>query len=126
MVQEIFGVSGYIQDRCQDLADEGYVVYAPDLYDRLPEKPVIDPASPDYLMQGMSAMQALDWQTAATDIVATLEALRARSPASPGPGSSGSASAADSRSRSQRCPTRTSWSRTTARRSPGSPASPPR
>lgn len=77
VVQEIFGVSGYIQDRCQDLADIGYLVYAPVLYDRLPEEPVIDPESPDYLMQGMSAMQALDWETAAKDVVATLAALRA-------------------------------------------------
>jgi carboxymethylenebutenolidase len=76
VVQEIFGVAGYIQDRCQDLADIGYLVYAPDLYDRLPEKAVIDPESADYLMHGMSAMQALDWQTAATDVVATLAALR--------------------------------------------------
>lgn len=76
VVQEIFGVSGYIQDRCQDLADIGYLVYAPVLYDRISEEPVIDPESPDYLMQGMSAMQALDWQTAATDVVATLAALR--------------------------------------------------
>ena len=45
VVQEIFGVSGYIQDRCQDLADVGYLVYAPDLYDRLSEKAVIDPES---------------------------------------------------------------------------------
>jgi carboxymethylenebutenolidase len=76
VVQEIFGVSGYIQDRCQDLAGIGYLVYAPVLYDRLPDGAVIDQESPDYLMQGMSAMQALDWQTAATDVVATLEALR--------------------------------------------------
>lgn len=76
VVQEIFGVSGYIQDRCQDLADVGYLVYAPVLYDRLPEEPVIDPESPDYLTQGMSAMQALDWPTAATDVVATVDALR--------------------------------------------------
>ena len=76
VVQEIFGVSGYIQDRAQELADIGYVVYAPVLYARLPEEPVIDPESPDYLMQGMSAMQALDWQTAARDVVAALDALR--------------------------------------------------
>ena len=36
VVQEIFGVSDYIVGRCQDLADEGYVVYAPVLYTRLP------------------------------------------------------------------------------------------
>src|SRR5665811_1532583 len=77
VVQEIFGVSNYIVGRCQNLADEGYVVYAPVLYTRLPEKPVLDPSSPDYLAQGMSASSGLDWDTAARDVVAAVATLRA-------------------------------------------------
>ena len=76
VVQEIFGVSNYIVSRCQDLADEGYVVYAPQLYSRLPETPVLDPTSPDYLMQGMSASRDLDWDTASRDVVAAVSVLR--------------------------------------------------
>ncbi len=76
VVQEIFGVSDYIVGRCQDLADEGYVVYAPELYARLPESPVLDPTSPDYLMQGMTASGGLDWDTATNDVAATVAALR--------------------------------------------------
>ena len=76
VVQEIFGVSGYIVSRCQDLADECYVVYAPRLYERLPGKPVLDPSSPDYVMQGMAASRDLDWDTAARDVVAAVDALR--------------------------------------------------
>lgn len=76
VVQEIFGVSDYIIGRCQDLADEGYTVYAPQLYSRLPESPVLDPTSPDYLMQGMTASRELDWDTAARDVVATVSLLR--------------------------------------------------
>ncbi len=79
VVQEIFGVSDYIVGRCQNLADEGYVVYAPILYDRLPEKPVLDPSSPDYLTQGMTASRGLDWETAARDVVAAVATLRAES-----------------------------------------------
>ena len=77
VVQEIFGVSDYIVGRCQNLADEGYVVYAPVLYARLPEKPVLDPSSPDYLTQGMSASRGLDWDTAVRDVVAAVATLRA-------------------------------------------------
>jgi carboxymethylenebutenolidase len=76
VVQEIFGVSAYIVSRCQDLADEGYVVYAPQLYSRLPGKPTLDPSSPDYLMQGMAASRDLDWDTAARDVVAAVTVLR--------------------------------------------------
>ncbi len=76
VVQEIFGVSDYIIGRCQDLADEGFVVYAPVLYSRLPEEPVLDPSSPDYLMQGMTASRDLDWDTAARDVIAASSALR--------------------------------------------------
>jgi carboxymethylenebutenolidase len=76
VVQEIFGVSDYIVGRCQDLAAEGYVVYAPVLYSRLPEEPPLDPSSPDYMMQGMAASRGLDWDTAARDVVAATSALR--------------------------------------------------
>src|SRR5665647_2260603 len=77
VVQEIFGVSNYIAGRCQHLADEGYVVYAPVLYPRLPEKPALAPSSPDYLTQGMSASRGVDWDTAARDVVAAVATLRA-------------------------------------------------
>lgn len=85
VVQEIFGVSDYIVSRCQDLVDLGYVVYAPQLFARLPEQPVLDPSSPDYLMAGMAAAGGIDWDTAAHDVVAAVEALRTE----PGVGSIG-------------------------------------
>ena len=77
VVQEIFGVSPYIMSRCQDLADEGDVVLAPILFDRLPELPVLDPSSPDYLQQGMAASSGLDWETAVRDGAAAVTTLRA-------------------------------------------------
>ena len=77
VVQEIFGVSSYIVGRCQDLADEGYVVLAPMLYERLPEEPLLDPASPDYMTQGMAASSGLDWDTAVRDGVAAVTTLQA-------------------------------------------------
>ena len=76
VVQEIFGTSEYIRERSRDLAALGYVVYTPNLYDRLPTEPVFDPDAPDYIMQGMTASQGIDFDVAARDVVATLEALR--------------------------------------------------
>ena len=40
LLQEIFGVSGYIRRRAADLAEAGYVVLAPELYWRLEAGPV--------------------------------------------------------------------------------------
>src|SRR5690606_30814817 len=34
VLQEIFGLSAYIRGRCQDLAEQGYAVLAPQLYAR--------------------------------------------------------------------------------------------
>jgi carboxymethylenebutenolidase len=76
LVQEIFGVTGYIRDRAADLADLGYVVCAPEIYWRLPH-PGIDPAG-DALGQGVALSQQVDWDLATADVVATLDHLRQR------------------------------------------------
>ncbi len=76
VVHEIFGISDYIVDRCRDLAGDGYLVVAPDLYGRLAEPPVFDPESPDYVMQGVNASQRLDWDLAVADTLAALEWVR--------------------------------------------------
>ena len=51
LLQEIFGVSDYIQRRGADLAAAGYVVLAPELYWRLPDSS-IDFTSDDVLQRG--------------------------------------------------------------------------
>ncbi|WP_109472470.1 dienelactone hydrolase family protein [Ornithinimicrobium cavernae] len=72
--QEIFGVSGYIRDRCADLAELGYAVIAPEFYWRLPEQRVEEGAD-DMLQQGMSLVGQLDWDTAVRDGVAVTRHL---------------------------------------------------
>jgi carboxymethylenebutenolidase len=74
LVQEIFGVSGYIQDRAADLAALGYVVLAPEVYWRLPAAE-IDPAG-DQLAQALALVQQVDWDTAVTDVARAVEHLR--------------------------------------------------
>ncbi|MFT4295696.1 MAG: dienelactone hydrolase family protein [Micropruina sp.] len=78
VLQEIFGVSPYIQQRCADLAAAGYVVYAPELYFRLGRMTFAED-SPSYLQEGMGASQRLDWEQTAADASAALDALRTAS-----------------------------------------------
>jgi carboxymethylenebutenolidase len=77
LLQEIFGVSEYVQQRGADLAGAGYVVLAPELYWRLGQGP-IDESAPDAFEKAFGAMQRLDWDTTIEDAVAALEHLRAR------------------------------------------------
>lgn len=76
VIQEIFGVGDYIQARCRDLADAGYVVYAPDLYARLDPRPAFNPDDEDYVMQGVQASMQVDWHEAVQDVAAVLEEVR--------------------------------------------------
>ena len=77
LLQEIFGVSGYIARRAADLAEVGYVVLAPELYWRLDTGP-LDMSDPDVIGTAMGLVQQLDWQTTVGDAVAALDALRSR------------------------------------------------
>ncbi|MCW2809550.1 MAG: dienelactone hydrolase family protein [Friedmanniella sp.] len=75
LVQEIFGVSGYIRRRAQDLAELGYVVLAPEVYWRL-DTQVIDPDAGDELEQALGLAQQVDWDTAVADVAAALVHLQ--------------------------------------------------
>src|SRR6478672_5418034 len=77
LLQEIFGVSAYIQRRGADLAEAGYVVLAPELYWRLDAGPV-DESSDGAIQEAMGRVQQLDWPTTVADAVAALGAVRAR------------------------------------------------
>lgn len=75
LLQEIFGVSGYIRQRAADLARLGYVVLAPEIYWRLDDAE-LDESSPELLDRALSIVSRLDWSTAVTDAVAALDHLR--------------------------------------------------
>ncbi len=76
LLQEIFGVSRYIEQRAQDLADLGYVVLAPEIFWRLGVSRVDE--GPDALDTAMGLLQQVDWQAAVGDGVAALDQLRSR------------------------------------------------
>jgi carboxymethylenebutenolidase len=75
LLQEIFGVSGYIQRRGADLAAAGYVVMAPELYWRLGVG-AVDESAPTAIDDAMGLVSRLDWETAIADAGAALEHLR--------------------------------------------------
>ncbi|GAA2832808.1 dienelactone hydrolase family protein [Kribbella solani] len=77
LLQEIFGVSGYIKQRAADLHALGYYVIAPEIYWRLDDTE-LDESSPELLPRAMDTVNRLDWDQAVRDSVASLEYLRAR------------------------------------------------
>ena len=70
LLQEIFGVSAYIQRRAAALAAEGYVVLAPELYWRLDRQTLEDESAPDAVEQAMALAGRLDPEVAVADSVA--------------------------------------------------------
>jgi len=77
LLQEIFGVSRYIEARAEALAEAGYVVLAPELYWRVDAAP-IDESADGAIEEAMSRVQGLDWDTTVSDALSALEHLRKR------------------------------------------------
>lgn len=79
VLQEIFGLTDYIEQRCAQLAELGYAVLAPQLFARL-DPPVVGlPDGEDFetwLGEGVALTQALPWGRAESDAIAALDALR--------------------------------------------------
>ena len=75
LIQEIFGVNGYVRRTADTLAEEGYVVYAPDLFWRI--EPGIDLGySPDEWQRAFGLFQTFDVDKGIEDIGASIAALR--------------------------------------------------
>jgi len=77
LFQEIFGVSAYIRERAADLAALGYVVLVPETYWRL-QRTTVDESREDFMDQAMDLVGQVDWDTAVTDAVSAVDALRER------------------------------------------------
>ena len=76
LLQEIFGVSDYVERRAADLAALGYVVLAPEIFHRLGQARVETGLT--MLEEGMGLVQRLDWDGAVDDAVAALDRLAQR------------------------------------------------
>lgn len=84
VLQEIYGLSDYIQARCEDLADLGYAVLAPQVFARL--DPPVDKVPEDGVEPEVALGQALelagkvDWDLAVRDGLAAMAALAGLGP----------------------------------------------
>lgn len=76
VIQEIFGVNGYIKDACERLAKLVYVVLAPDLYWRFGSGIAIDEKESGGLQRAFGIVGRLDFAKAGDDAIAALEHLR--------------------------------------------------
>ena len=76
LIQEIFGVNGYIKAAADRLAGLGYVTLAPDLYWRIEPGVAIKETDEGGLDKAFSYMGRLDFPKAADDAAAALEHLR--------------------------------------------------
>ena len=75
VIQEIFGVNAYIEQRCAELAQMGYVALAPDAFWRL-ERNVSLGNSPEEMQRAFDYAKRYDGQQGVQDLTAALEHLR--------------------------------------------------
>ena len=79
VLQEIFGVDGYIRHDCERWARLGFEVLAPSLFDRC-EPGFVAEHTPDGLQQGFKYLQATRIEDAVADIETCLDHLLPRGP----------------------------------------------
>ena len=85
VIQEIFGVNAYVRRTADRMAEEGYVVLAPDLFWRI--EPGIDLSySPEDWQRAFELFGTFDVDKGIEDIAATIDALRQRDDQSGGVG----------------------------------------
>jgi carboxymethylenebutenolidase len=77
VLQEIFGVTPYMQGRARDLATLGYLAVVPELYWRLGPNIVTDEQTEAGLQEAFGYFGRLDFERAVDDAIATLEHVRA-------------------------------------------------
>jgi carboxymethylenebutenolidase len=76
LLQEVFGINSQIRNMCDLLAEEGYLVVAPDLFARL-EKDVDLGYSEEDVAKGIALYEHFDMDQGVRDIGSTIDALRA-------------------------------------------------
>jgi len=76
LVQEIFGINGFMKAMADRYAEEGYVVLVPDLFWRMQPDVVLGYGDDDF-RQALDYHERLDETLAVEDIAATLDAVRA-------------------------------------------------
>jgi carboxymethylenebutenolidase len=78
VIQEIFGVNAGIRAKCDELATQGYLALAPDLFWRIKEGIELDPDVPEQFHEALDYMGKFDGDLGISDIEATIRAARAK------------------------------------------------
>lgn len=77
VIQEIFGVNPGIGQKCDRLAEAGYLAIAPDLFWRLEPGIELDPDVPEEMQRALSLMGKFNQDQGIRDIEATIKQARA-------------------------------------------------
>ena len=76
VLQELFGVNADIRKHCEELAEQGYLAVAPDLFWRLEPGVDLDVNSEADWQHGLRLYQAYDRDAGARDVKDTVDAVR--------------------------------------------------
>jgi carboxymethylenebutenolidase len=77
VIQEVFGVNPGIRQKCDRLAEQGYLAIAPDLFWRTAPGVELNPDIPEELQRGLDLFGQFDQDAGIRDIEATIHATRA-------------------------------------------------
>ncbi len=76
VIQEVFGVNSGIRQKCDRLAEQGYLAIAPDLFWRIAPGVELNPDIPEELQRGLDLFGQFDQDAGIRDIEATIHATR--------------------------------------------------
>jgi carboxymethylenebutenolidase len=76
VIQEVFGVNPGIRQKCDRLAEQGYLALAPDLFWRIEPGVELNPDVPEELQAGLDLFGKFDQDAGIRDIEATIRVAR--------------------------------------------------
>ena len=76
VIQEVFGVNPGIRQKCDRLAEQGYLAIAPDLFWRIAPGVELNPDVPEELQKGLDLFGQFDQDAGIRDIEATIHKAR--------------------------------------------------
>ena len=76
VIQEVFGVNPGIRQKCDRLAEQGYIAIAPDLFWRIAPGVELNPDVPEELQRGLDLFGQFDQDAGIRDIEATIHQAR--------------------------------------------------
>lgn len=76
VIQEVFGVNPGIRQKCDRLAEQGYLAIAPDLFWRIEPGVELNPDVPEELQAGLNLFGKFDQDAGIRDVEASIHAAR--------------------------------------------------